>query len=130
MLEAAARAAEQKAAELKIKKPYIIGVTVLTSQTEEKDTLDLVLARATLAKDAGLDGVVCSVHEAKVIREKFGNDFIIVTPGIRGKNAPPDDQKRVATAKEAFDAKVDYIVVGRPIVKAEDKKKAVLELLG
>ncbi len=130
MLQAAARAAEQKATELGIKKPYIVGVTVLTSQAEKRDMLNLVLERATLAKEAGLDGVVCSVHEAKAIREKFGPDFIIVTPGIRTKDAPPDDQKRVATAQEAFDAGANYIVVGRPIVKSKDKKKAVKELLG
>lgn len=130
MLKAAAQAAKDKAAELKIEKPYIVGVTVLTSQINTENTLDLVLERARIAKESGLDGVVCSANEAKFIRQKFGGDFIIVTPGIRAKNAPPDDQKRVATAKEAIEAGANYIVVGRPIVKAKDKKQAVCELLG
>ena len=120
MLEAAVRGATEKAAELKIKRPFIVGVTRLTSDKEEANTEQDVLEAARLAKDAGLDGVVCSVYEAQSIRKECGDDFLIVTPGIRPKGYPRDDQSRVATVQEAVQAGADFIVVGRPIIKAED----------
>lgn len=130
MLKAAVRGATDKAAELKIKKPYLVGVTVLTSESIDKNTSDgEVLRRAKLAKDAGLDGIVCAVPEVAIIRKEFGKEFIIVTPGIRSKGAEKDDQKRVATAQEAIEAGTDYIVVGRPILEAKDPLKVVRELL-
>jgi len=129
MLKAAVRGATDKAAQLKIKKPYLVGVTVLTSEFADKDTPKKVLERARSVKDAGLDGIVCAVSEAAMIRREFGEDFIIVTPGIRAKNAPRDDQARTATAKEAIEAGANYIVVGRPILEAKDPLKAVNDLL-
>jgi len=129
MLKAAVRGAVDKAAELKIKKPYLVGVTVLTSDSASVNTIEMVLERAKLAQQAGLDGVVCSAGETAAVRKAYGKDFIIVNPGIRLKGAKTDDQKRKATAQEAIKAGVDYIVVGRPILEAEDPLKVVGELL-
>jgi len=126
MLKAGMRGAENEAAKQGIKKPILLGVTVLTS---EPATPEKVLERAHLAKTAGLDGVVCAVSEAQMIRKECGNNFVIVTPGIRPKDYPVDDQKRTATAKEALDAGADFIVVGRPILEAKDPLKAVEELI-
>ena len=120
MLEAAIRGATEKAKELNINRPFIVGVTRLTSENKNEATKEDVLKAARLAKDAGLDGVVCSVHEAGDVRKECGDDFLIITPGIRPKGYPSDDQSRVATAKEAIKAGADFIVVGRPIIKAKD----------
>jgi orotidine-5'-phosphate decarboxylase len=120
MLEAAVRGATEKAKELNVNRPFIVGVTRLTSDKQEDNTKQEVLESARLAKDAGLDGVVCSVREAQSVREECGDDFLIVTPGIRSGGYPSDDQSRVATAKEALEAGADFIVVGRPIIKAGD----------
>jgi len=128
MLEEAVRGAADKARELKIERPRIVGVTVLTSEDQRVDTVDIVLERAKLAKEAGLDGVVCSAHEAAAVRKACGDNFIIVTPGIRPKGAKADDQKRTATAEEAIAAGADYIVVGRPILEAESPLQAVEKL--
>jgi orotidine-5'-phosphate decarboxylase len=129
MLQRAAMAAQEKAQEFNIIKPYIVGVTVLTSDPPTEQTLEVVLDRAGQAKEAGLDGVVCSAHETKVLREKFGRDFIIVNPGIRPKDYPADDQKRTATAQEALAAGANFIVVGRPILQAKDPLAAVSKLI-
>lgn len=128
IMKAAARGAQATSRELNIKKPYIVGVTVLTSE-EQKDTAKVVLERAILAQQAGLDGVVCSVHEAAAVRKTCGKDFIIVTPGIRPKGANSDDQKRVATVQEAIAAGANYMVVGRPIVEAKDPLQAAREII-
>lgn len=113
------------------KRPLCIGVTQLTSTTKEMlneellidgEVIDAVLHYALNAKKAGLDGVVCSVHEAKRIHEVCGNDFITVTPGIRLSNDSKDDQKRVATPVYAKQMGSDYIVVGRSITKSDDPK--------
>jgi len=130
MLKAAVRGAKEKAEELGISKPFIVGVTRLTSDENDKNTREDVLRAARLAKDAGLDGVVCAVNEATLVREELGKDFIIVTPGIRPKGYAPDDQKRTATASEALAAGADYIVVGRPILEAKDPLKAFNDLIG
>ncbi len=129
MLKAAIRGAAEKAKELNIKRPFIVGVTRLTSEKNEENTSEDVLKAAMLAKDAGLDGAVCSVYEAAKVREKFGNDFLIVTPGIRPKDYPRDDQSRVATMQQAIKAGADFVVVGRPVIKAKDPLKSLKELL-
>lgn len=107
----------------------LIGVTVLTSTSKEAmneelgipgEVIDTVVHYAKNAKEAGLDGVVCSVHEAKAIHEACGNDFLTVTPGIRLANNSVDDQKRVATPETALEQGCDMIVVGRSITKSED----------
>lgn len=130
MLKKAVEGATKKARELNIPKPSIVGVTVLTSSIKLGDTEKIVLDKAKLAKDAGLDGVVCSVYEAVRIRKELGSDFLIVTPGIRPKGYPLDDQVRVATAREAVEAEADFIVVGRPILEAEEPLKVVEQILG
>ena len=128
MLKAAMRAAQEKSAELKIERPKIVGITVLTSEVCD-NVEKKVLERAKIAQDAGLDGAVCSAQEAAAVRNACGKDFIIVTPGIRPKSTQADDQKRVATAREAFEAGANYIVVGRPIIAAENPLEAATALL-
>ena len=128
MLKAAARSATDKAQELNIKKPLIIGITVLTSVNNSQITEDNVLEAAILAKNSGLDGVVCSVYEAPRVRKELGQDFLIVTPGIRPQGHASDDQARIATAKDAVEAGADFIVVGRPIVKAKDPLSVAKEI--
>ncbi len=129
MLKVAARATQDEARRLKIKKPVLLGITVLTSDKVKTGTLKTVLERAKLAKACGLDGVVCSVQEAAAVRKVCGKDFIIVTPGIRPKGAEAGDQKRVATAKDAIAAGANYIVVGRPILEAKDPLGVVKNIL-
>lgn len=129
MMRFAADAAKKRASELKIEKPKIVAVTVLTSDVVAGDTQKIVLERALMAQETGLDGVVCSVQEAASVRQKCGKDFIIVTPGIRPAGAVAGDQKRVATPKAAKDAGSDFIVVGRPIVEADDPLAAAKQIL-
>lgn len=113
------------------KKPLVIAVTQLTSTSKEAmneqqgipgEVIDSVIRYAKAAKESGLDGVVCSVHEAKAIKEACGEDFLTVTPGIRLATDSKDDQKRVATPEFAREQGCDYIVVGRSITKAADPK--------
>jgi orotidine-5'-phosphate decarboxylase len=109
-------------------KPYLIGVTVLTSMAQDEltqigvntPTAEQVLRLAGLVKDAGLDGVVCSALEAESMKAKFGKDFVLVTPGIRPEGAPADDQRRIVTPKQAVQWGSDYLVIGRPITQAGD----------
>ncbi len=129
MMRAAVFAAQQKAEALHKKRPYIVGVTVLTSTQPDAKTVGMVLERALLAKDAGLDGIVCSVHETAAVRDACGERFIIVNPGIRPKGANAGGQKRVATAKAAFQAGADYIVVGRPVLEAKNPLLALNGIL-
>jgi len=110
-----------------VKRPIILGVTILTSMGDEelreigfeRGLEDEVLRLATLARRAGLDGVVASPKEVRVIRKKLGKDFVIVTPGIRLPSSKPDDQRRTMTPGEAVKGGADYIVVGRPIREAK-----------
>jgi orotidine-5'-phosphate decarboxylase len=129
MMKAAADAARERAEELKVPKPLIVGVTVLTSDAATENTSALVLERARQAKAAGLDGVVCSVQEAAAVRRDCGKDFVIVTPGIRPTDSDVGDQKRVDTPAGAIKNGSSFLVVGRPIVKAQDPKAAALKIL-
>ncbi len=129
MLKAATKAGIKKAKELGMRKPLAVGVTVLTSTARDANMETLVLERAKLAKESGLDGVVASVEEAGLIRRHFGRDFIIVTPGIRPAGAQKGDQQRVATPKEAVSQGSDYLVVGRPIVEAPSPYEAAQKIL-
>lgn len=130
MLEAAVKAAKEQAKKLKVKPPLMVGVTVLTSQAAKEDKLHaLVLDRALLAKRAGLDGVVASVEEAPLIRRYCPKNFIIVTPGIRPEGSPAGDQKRIATPKMAIHSGSNYLVVGRPIIQADNPLKAAKNIL-
>ncbi len=130
MLIAAKEAARGEALRLKLKAPRLIGVTVLTSKTNNRGLLNSVLRLSHLAKDAGLDGVVCSTLEAKFVRREFGREFIIVTPGIRLSTDNKADQKRTASAQEAINAGSNYLVIGRPILRAQDPALRVKEILG
>ena len=116
-------------------RPLLIAVTQLTSTSQERMEQELLIPEpmdkvvmhyAANAAKAGLDGVVCSVHEAKAIKEACGPDFLTVAPGIRLASNSVDDQKRVATPEFAKEQGCDYIVVGRSITKA-DNPKAVFD---
>ncbi len=110
------------------KRPLYIGVTQLTSTSQdamnseqgiEGDVLSSVLRYAKMGKEAGLDGVVCSVHESEEIHKICGDDFLTVTPGIRLADDSSDDQVRIATPKVAKEKGSSYIVVGRSITKSK-----------
>lgn len=114
-------------------RPLLIAVTQLTSTSQERmqeellidEDLDKVVVKyAQNAREAGLDGVVCSPLEAGKIHQACGSDFLTVTPGVRFSDGSKDDQVRVTTPAGAKDLGSDYIVVGRPITKAEDPVKA------
>ena len=118
-------------------KPLMIAVTVLTSMDEEamKKELhvdlpleDTVLSLASLTKESGLQGVVCSALEVPRLKEKLGEDFLTITPGIRPLESASGDQKRVVTPSMARELGSDYIVVGRPITKAEHPYEAYLKI--
>ncbi|HYP50136.1 MAG TPA: orotidine 5'-phosphate decarboxylase / HUMPS family protein, partial [Pyrinomonadaceae bacterium] len=96
----------------------------------ETDVLSQVVKLAKLTESCGLDGVVASPLEIAAIRENVRKDFLIVTPGIRPESAiAGDDQKRVLTAAEAVRAGADYLVVGRPILRAENRRRAAENIL-
>ena len=128
----AARTVARQAAEEGARAPLVIAVTVLTSvdqpalaETGVLDTVDAQVERlALLAQDAGLDGVVASPLEASRLRERCGPDFLIVTPGIRAAAVEGDDQARTHTAAAAVRAGANYVVVGRPILRAPDPAAA------
>lgn len=110
------------------KAPLLIAVTVLTSMSEEdlidlgvtKSPADQVKFLAGLAHKAGMDGVVCSAQEASMLKQEYGQDFQLVTPGIRTADASTDDQKRIMTPEKAVDAGSDFLVIGRAITKSDN----------
>lgn len=128
----AAREAADRAADAGGTRALVIGVTVLTSldaaalrETGVADEpRDQVARLAALAREAGLDGVVCSPQEIDLVRRTCGKDFAIVTPGIRGAGDAKGDQTRTATAAGAIAAGADYLVIGRPITAASDPREA------
>lgn len=128
MMEAAQRGAIAGAAEAGADVPATLGITVLTSMSQdtlhqvgvERPVESQVLAMASLASESGISGVVASPREARPLRELLGPDAFIVTPGVRPQGAAMGDQTRVATPKDAFDAGASHIVVGRPITDAPD----------
>lgn len=128
MLTCAKNAALKAAREARCQRPLIVGVTVLTSQKFE-NLHQRVLDLADDVYTAGLDGVVASVEEASDIRRIFKKDFVIVTPGIRPQGAEAADQKRVATPGIAIRSGSDFLVVGRPVVEAEDQLAAAKQIL-
>ena len=121
----------------RVPRPKVLGVTVLTSLSAEdleqlgvgRSVEDQVVTLAEIGKSAGLDGVVCSPREARIIREACGRELLIVTPGIRPEGSEQDDQSRTLTPKVALEAGADYLVVGRPIVKAADPLEAAETIL-
>jgi orotidine-5'-phosphate decarboxylase len=118
-------------------RPLLLAVTILTSATEktlrevgiDRPISELVPRLAQLARKAGMDGVVASPREVGLIRQACGDDFVIVTPGVRPAFASPDDQKRITTPAEAIAAGADYLVVGRPISAAPDPVEAAERIL-
>ena len=138
-MQAAARAARDTSAKLGRPSPVMIAVTVLTSMDHEalrtvgveRPVLDQVLALARLTQLAGLQGVVASAQETPAIRKACGPDFQIVTPGIRGASAGTErnDQSRTMGPAEAIRAGASYIVVGRPIIAAQDPRAAAAAIV-
>lgn len=134
MLSAAAEGVDRAG---KRKDTLLIGVTILTSMGPEDlkpvgiegDIAGRVIGLAEIAKKAGLDGVVASGQEARGIKEKMGKDFVVVTPGVRPEWAAKGDQKRVLTPAAAIAAGADYIVVGRPIIQADDPARAARRII-
>lgn len=128
MLESAREALEQTSV-----RPLLIGVTVLTSLGDrdlretgvESGTAEQVMRLAGLAHETGLDGVVCSAQEATELRRCYGDDFCLVTPGIRPPGSSADDQSRVVTPARALAAGSDYLVIGRPVTRADDPPAAL-----
>jgi orotidine-5'-phosphate decarboxylase len=138
MMRAAAGAASAESKRLGIERPLIIGVTVLTSLSGEDlartfgttgSARDLVMRLAAQAREAGLDGVVASVEEARSVKEALGAGFKVVTPGIRPAGAGVGDQKRVATPRAAREAGSDFLVVGRPVIEADSPREAAERIL-
>ena len=126
MMKAAADAAKDEAAKIGVARPLVLGVTVLTSldNTDLKDigvnanTVDHVVRLAALAKDSGLDGVVCSGEEIEPLRAALGDAFKLLVPGIRPAWAAAGDQKRILTPREAVKRGADFLVIGRAITDA------------
>lgn len=123
MMEAAAEAVSQFQ-----QRPYLIGVTVLTSMTQtdlaqtgvDRSIDEQVMHLAKLSQQSGLDGVVCSAQEAVILRDQLGKEFLLVTPGIRLNSKSEDDQRRIMTPKKALAAGSSYLVMGRPITRSAD----------
>ncbi|MBP5591060.1 orotidine-5'-phosphate decarboxylase [bacterium] len=117
--------------------PLVLAVTILTSLGEEdirevgfdRSVSDEIRKLAKLAQLSGMDGVVASPLEIELIRETCGKDFKILTPGIRPAFAAVNDQKRIATPAEALRKGADYLVIGRPITAAENRREAFLKIL-
>lgn len=113
--------------------PKLIAVTVLTSMAQEDlagigitaTPAEMVLRLAVLARDSGLDGVVCSAQEAALLRQHCGSNFCLVTPGIRPADAAADDQSRIMTPRAALQNGASYLVIGRPITRAADPLSAL-----
>jgi len=131
MLEAAREAIASS-----VRRPKLIAVTLLTSMAQDDlaaiginaTPAEMVLRLATMARDSGLDGVVCSAQEAALLRKHCGEGFCLVTPGIRPAHASLDDQSRVMTPLAALQAGASYLVIGRPITQAADPLQALLEI--
>ena len=136
MLRAAADAAAESADKLKLRRARVIAVTVLTSLDDVDlrrvgqavPASDQVLRLADLTREAGLDGVVCSPQEIAPLRARFGDGFLLVTPGIRPEWAATGDQKRIMTPAEAVRAGADYLVIGRPITADRNPAEAAIRI--
>ena len=128
MMRLTVKEVERVSRQQKLRRPIMLGVTVLTSLGQEDlqrlgvqhKIADQVVRLALLTKEAGMDGVVASPHEVADIRHACGQRFVIVTPGIRPAESQRNDQQRIMTPADAVRAGVDYIVVGRPILEAQN----------
>jgi orotidine-5'-phosphate decarboxylase len=136
MMEKASEEASQRAGQEGVTKPLLLAVTILTSLKDEQlneigmeaNTEGQVIKLAHLAKKAGMDGIVCSPLEIKLIKEKMGGDFLVVAPGIRPAWASAHDQKRIMTPSQAVQNGADYMVIGRPITKNASPQEAFLRI--
>ena len=116
--------------------PLLIAVTLLTSSGEkelsamgiDQSPADFVKRLATMTQQAGLNGVVCSAQEAPMLKQQCGDDFLLVTPGIRPENASADDQNRIMTPKKAVENGSDYLVIGRPVTQSDDPVRVLQEI--
>jgi orotidine-5'-phosphate decarboxylase len=138
MMRVAASFAREEADRLGVPAPLVVAVTVLTSidrQTYQQEMgftgeiAERVRSWALLTRESGLDGVVCSPQEIKLVRETCGPDFKIITPGIRPAGAQLGDQRRVMTPGEAVQAGASHLVVGRPVTEALNRVAAVKAIL-
>jgi orotidine-5'-phosphate decarboxylase len=137
MMRKTVEASKATAKSLGIPKPLILAVTILTSMDEDSlkevgvqgPLLEEVGRLAQLSLKAGVDGVVASPQEIGIIRQKCGENFLIVTPGIRLPSEKKDDQKRTLSPKEAIKAGANYLVIGRPIKEAKDPLEAVQKII-
>jgi orotidine-5'-phosphate decarboxylase len=139
MMRAAVKATGREPRSHEVRFPLLLGVTLLTSLSETdlsvifKDRtpniIEAVLSMAVLAKEAGLDGVIASGHEIEPIKKLCGDDFLVVTPGIRPPWARRDEHKRALGPREAFERGADFIVIGRPIAHATNPREAALRIL-
>ena len=137
MMKTAADTVRAEAKKMGIEAPKIIAVTILTSINEADweglgqtaSIKDQAIRLAKLTKEAGLDGVVASPQEAKFIREACGEDFLIITPGVRPAGASIDDQSRIATPARALADGATHLVVGRPIRAAQNPVEAAENIL-
>jgi orotidine-5'-phosphate decarboxylase len=137
MMKKTVEASRTTAKELGIAKPLILAVTILTSMDEESmeevgiqgPVREEVGRLALLSMKAGADGVIASPQEISLIRQRCGEKFLIVTPGIRSPSEKKDDQKRTMSPKEAIAAGANYLVIGRPIKEAKDPLEAVQKIV-
>lgn len=138
MMAAAAEAARRTASDLMLPLPLVLGVTVLTSMDEKSLRKELKITRslprevvhlARLSRRAGLHGVVASPQEITLLKRALPGDFVILTPGVRPAWAGNDDQKRIMTPTEAVKAGADYLVIGRPVLQAPDRRSAAQKIL-
>ena len=133
MMKLAVRALKEECSKIGVIPPKILGVTILTSMNQQaieevgyNDKLaNQVKKMAVLAKESGLDGVVCSAHEIRIIKDACGDDFITMVPGIRPASSNSNDQKRTMTPEEAIKEGAHHLVIGRPITKADNPVQAV-----
>ena len=131
MMSAAKQALDNSGSDM-----LLIGVTVLTSMDAsdleevgiKRMLSDQVSHLASIAKHSGLDGVVCSAQEAKTLKDSLGQDFKLVTPGIRLASSAADDQRRIVTPADAMALGSDYLVIGRPITQSADPLATLLEI--
>jgi orotidine-5'-phosphate decarboxylase len=138
MMKATAESARETAEKHNLPMPIVLAVTILTSMDEKSLRRELKIVRslrrevshlARLAQRAGMHGVVASPQEVTMLRKAVRGKFVILTPGVRPAWAGKDDQKRIMTPAEAGAAGADYLVVGRPVLRAEDRKAAVKKIL-
>ena len=132
MMSRAADAARSEAENQRLPKPGLLAVTVLTSLNDRSiqeigistDTKEQVIKLAKLAEESGMDGVVCSPWEIEIVKKETGQDFLVVSPGIRPAWSAAHDQKRIMTPSQAIEKGADYIVIGRPIIAAPSPSEA------